>query len=478
MQLLANTNRSVLPRHQTLEATLDWSYRLLGPQAGAVLRRLAVFVSSWSLAAAEAVCTGKGIAQQDVLGLLSELRSKSFISVQMQHGEARYRMLEMVRQYARRQLEAAGEVAHAEANHLHFFAALIEQAHPHLVSTGQVAWFERLTLDLDNLRAALDRAQVQAMADPHPTALARALLMPANLERFWSPRGYSAEGAERLWKVLALPASADPAVTQARAAALNAVSVLDMLQGHYARAQQAAEEARAFGEAHNHPLLVFMALRNLGTIAVLQRDIDHGDALLRRCLELGRTLGSQAGHGCAWALSVMGSAAYLSGDFVHATELFEECVILLRALGDANFLALALRRLGQIALHGGDHRRAQELFQESMELNTSIDSPSGTAACLVGMAGVLLAENQAPEAARLLGAARVVLEDRAEQLTVADFEMQQRLERQARAQLGEQCFTQVFAEGRIGGVAVADHGADHDHGRMVICPLFAATHLP
>jgi predicted ATPase/transcriptional regulator with XRE-family HTH domain len=448
MQLPASTNRAAPPRHQTLEATLDWSYRLLGPQASAVLRRLAVFAGSWSLSAAEAVCAGEDVAPDLVLELLSELRSKSFLSVQVQGGEARYRMLEMVRQYARARLESAGEVEQAETNHLHFFAALIEQARPGLISGNQVAWFERLTLDLDNVRTALDRALARAIADPLPAAIIRALVMPAGLERFWSPRGYSAEGAQRIWSALALPISTDPAVAQARAMALNAASVLDMLQGNYARAWQAAEEAHALGEALDCAMIMFTALRNLGTITVLQRDLGRGNALLQRCLELGRTLGREASHGCAWALSVKGSAAYLSGDYVRASELFEECVILLRALGDANILALALRRLGQIALRNGDHGRARDLFQESMASNMSIDSPSGIAAGLIGLAGVLLMEGQAAEAVRLLGVAQTVLEERAERLMAADLEMQQRLERQAVVLLGEQRFAEALAEGR------------------------------
>jgi hypothetical protein len=121
---------------------------------------------------------------------------------------------------------------------------------------------------------------------------------------------------------------------------------------------------------------------------------------------------------------------------------------LLRALGDANILALALRRLGQIALHDQDYARAQVLLQESLALNTSIDSPSGIAACLVGLAGVLLAEQRALEAVRLLGVAQALLEERAEQLMAADHEMLQRHEQRALTQLGAHTFAQALAEGR------------------------------
>lgn len=447
-QLLAAGSRSAPARHQTLEATIDWSYRLLSPDACAVLRRLSVFVGGWSLEAAEAVCADDDVAPEAVLALLSDLIHKSLVSMHVQHGEARYRMLEMVRQFARKQLVGAGESARTQEKHLLFFAQLIARAKPHLVAADQVTWFARLDAELDNLRAATDRALQQAAMHGDSEHAVRALMMLADLERFWSPRGYSAEGDERLRRALDLPAAHAPAAAIARAHALNAAGVLVMLQGQYAEAWRQVEQALAIGEAQADQLILLLSLRNLGTIAVLQRNTDVGTALLQRCLALGRGMGAEGRHSCAWALAVLGSAAYLEGDDTQASTLFEESVVLLRALGDANFLAMSLRRLGQIALRHQQYERAHALFDESLNLNNAIGSPSGIASCMAGLAGVLLARHRAAEATRLLGAAQAMLDETADQLTAADREMLERHNAQARAHLGAQRFDETLAAGR------------------------------
>jgi predicted ATPase/transcriptional regulator with XRE-family HTH domain len=448
LALLASSNRVVPLRHRTLDATLDWSYRLLSPQAGAALRRLAVFAGGWSLEAAEAICSDDDLLPEQVLAVLSELRNKSFISMRVERGEARYRMLEMVRQYAHKQLLDAGEVESAQQRQLLFFARIIERAKPQLVSGDQVLWFERLSADLDNLRAAMDRALAQAKANPSSDTIIRALLMPADLERFWSPRGYRAEGAERLRRALALASDGDPAVVLARARALNAASVMLAIQEQFDEAREMAEQALAIGEAHGDQLTLLVSWRNLGTIAVLQRDTRGGAVLLQHCLGVEYTTDVEAMHSRAWALVLLGSAAYLEEDDARASSFYEESAVLLRTLGDANFLAVSLRRLGQIALRHQQYDRARLLFHESLELNSRVGDPSGSAGCLIGLAAVLLAEHAASEAARMLGTAQAILDETATCLTIADQEMQTRLMKQVREQLDAHAFQTFLLEGR------------------------------
>jgi len=107
--LLRRGGRAVADRHQTLQATLDWSYGLLDSAERALLRRLAVFAGGWELAAAEAVCAGADVASEAVLELLDELLERSLVYVSMVEGTPRYGLLETVRQYGAQQLERADE---------------------------------------------------------------------------------------------------------------------------------------------------------------------------------------------------------------------------------------------------------------------------------------------------------------------------------------------------------------------------------
>ncbi len=139
-RLLTAGSRTALPRHQTLRATIEWSYNLLSEAEKAVFRRLAVFRGGWSLEAAEAVCAGEDFEPFDALDLLGRLVEKSLVIKEEQGGQARYRMLEMIRQYTERQLYASeDEVEEAHNRHLDWFLALAETAAPRLRTGEQIA---------------------------------------------------------------------------------------------------------------------------------------------------------------------------------------------------------------------------------------------------------------------------------------------------------------------------------------------------
>jgi predicted ATPase/DNA-binding CsgD family transcriptional regulator len=453
-ELLAR-RRAATARHQSLEAAQQWSYDLLSAQARAAFRRLAVFAGGWSLEAAETVCAADDIAPREVLGLLSDLVDQSLVVMDPRDGEARYRLLESVRQYAHKQLVRAGEQPMTQDRHLAFFAGLVERSRLHLTGGAQATWFARLERELDNLRAAMDWSLKRAAAPACPEQVIEALHLPTALERFWSPRGYSSEGAMRLQRALALLGAHDPAVAVARAAALNAAGVLAWFQGRYADAERQLQEALAIGYAIQHPITILEGLRNLGTVVVLQTDIDEGIVLLERGLALGRALGETGQYSVAWILAVLGSARYRQGDDADATALFEEAIALLRELGDANFLSLALRRLGQLALRGGDLEQATAFVRESIELNSRIGSQSGVGAGITALAGILFAKRRAADAARLLGVAETQLAGNPDQRTIIDRELFDSLRLRVCIQLGPEMFAAAWAEGRQAQLAGA-----------------------
>ncbi|MEU9456910.1 BTAD domain-containing putative transcriptional regulator [Streptomyces sp. NPDC048277] len=156
-RLLTSGSRTVLPRQQTLRAVVDWSWDLLDERERTVLREVSVFAGGWDLAAAEAVCTGHAA---DLIGALVD---KSLIVATPDGpdgtGDMRYRMLETIHEYAvERAAEAPGPRAAAERRHRAWVRALVTEAEPKLRSHEQLPWIRRLESDLDNIRAALDRA--------------------------------------------------------------------------------------------------------------------------------------------------------------------------------------------------------------------------------------------------------------------------------------------------------------------------------
>jgi predicted ATPase len=109
--LLTDGGRTAMPRHQALHATMDWSHELLGREERILFRRLSVFAGGFTLETAESVCTGEGLERDEVLESLSHLVDKSLVVAREEDGEARYRLLETVRQYARGKLDGSGDEA-------------------------------------------------------------------------------------------------------------------------------------------------------------------------------------------------------------------------------------------------------------------------------------------------------------------------------------------------------------------------------
>jgi non-specific serine/threonine protein kinase len=128
---------------------------LLSEKEPILFRRLSVFRGGFSLEAAEAICAGNGIEQDEVLDLLSHLVDKSLVAVVEGGGEADYRLLETIRQYGQDKLEECGEVTILRRSHRDWYLGFAERAASQVLGAEQAKWFDHLEVEHDNLRAAL-----------------------------------------------------------------------------------------------------------------------------------------------------------------------------------------------------------------------------------------------------------------------------------------------------------------------------------
>ena len=194
--LSAGWTRDMPERQRTMHAALDWSYDLLSEPEKGLFGRLSVFAGGFTLEAAEAVGAGGEVNAEEVLGLLGSLVEQSLVAVEQEPGsaEARYGMLEPVRQYALERLEAGGEAEEARRWHAAFFLDLAERAH-RLMGSGQVEWLGRLDRETANLRAAMNWS-----LDNEAETAAR---LGWALRPYWWIRGYHDEGRRSMEEVLA-----------------------------------------------------------------------------------------------------------------------------------------------------------------------------------------------------------------------------------------------------------------------------------
>jgi non-specific serine/threonine protein kinase len=395
--LLTSRGLTILPRHQTLKAAIDWSYELLSESERALLRRLSVFAGWWTLEAAEAVCGGDGVAAPAILELLTQLVDKSLVLVDTSAEEARYRLLQTTRAYARDRLAASGEAARTARRHRDWYVALAERAEPELRGPHQIAWLERLEKDLDNLRAALESCK----AEERDTEVG--LRLAAALREFWDVHDQFAEG--RMWlERFVTPEPGTPPTLKTKA--LNGAGILAHRQGDYESVAALCGEALTLSQAHGDGREAARALHFLAHAAQGKGEYARGAALLERSVAAARGAGDK--HELASALTCSGDAARSEGDYDRAARLIEEALALTDELGYLRVKAVSMHNLGQARQRQGHPEQAAALFWECLTLAGELGARRVAIHGIAGLGGTL-AETDPERAATLLGAAEGLL---------------------------------------------------------------------
>jgi predicted ATPase len=339
-RLLTGGSRAALPRQQTLQATLDWSYDLLGKSERRLFERLAVFAGGWTLEAAEAVGVGVGVEAEDVLDLLSRLVRKSLVlATEAADGAERFVLLETVRDYARQKLLARGrvEITSIRERHAVFYSDLAEDLDPTrrvgALTAGGYWWsgelHDRIREVQENLRTALG----WWLEKNRPR---EGLRLAVTLGEFWMWSGSITEARDWLERMLDL-ASRTPSSAGA-----------------------------ADGSSSATPLRVRAeGVITLGVAASWQGDYVQARAVLEKGVGLARELGDPAV--VAFGLASLGLSLWQVGAQQHATAALEESLRMSRELSDQTFVALALRQLGIVSRWQGRYERADALLRESAE---------------------------------------------------------------------------------------------------------------
>lgn len=398
-RLLAWNQQAALPRHQTLRAAIEWSDNLLSAPERRLLYRLAVFVGSWTVEAALAIC-GPGVGKQgdaisEVGRLLLLLVDKSLVTIHEQKGTLRYHLSETIRQYALEKGQAQNKSATLSDRHLAYFLTWTETSARKLQSSEQALWLERIEQEHDNLRAALR----WAMASHEVEA---ALRLSAALWHFWYARGYFHEGRGWLEQALALEGTNQKSKSTVYAAALNGAGGLAYAQGDYASAQRFYAASLPLREQSADDAGIAIALNNLGLVARNLGDYARANTLLEQSIGQCRRLGDMSG--IAYALTSLGEVARLQGDIARAVTLYEESLRRWQELDNQSGMATALHNLGCMALRQQNIRLAIKHFRAGLTIFQQQGNQRGVALCLAGLAGAAGQMGQCARAARLFGA--------------------------------------------------------------------------
>ncbi|HEX6537670.1 MAG TPA: tetratricopeptide repeat protein [Candidatus Dormibacteraeota bacterium] len=395
LEPLSRGRRDGPDRHRTMRRAFDWSYALLDDSAQRQLRALSVLRGGFDVDAAAAVA-GPGWTDHHsrVVDALSSLVDASLIVFEpgaAPHG--RYRILDVVRDYARELAAERGEIAEFARRHAEHFAAVAERGEPHLRGGGQHVWHQRLLADESNLRAALEWGFEHRESEV-------ALRLVAALWMFWRWIGLFAEGKRLLEQALAIPGGS----AGVRLRALWGAGWLAYHDGDYQQAAAAgaeilrlATDSDTASRRNGFTLVGIAALAEERTGAA----IDNA----REALELAESTGS--GWLVATSLLNLGTALLASGDAAGAVSKFEPALAHYRSLGDSHFAARTLIQLGYCSLEAGDPAGATTRIRDAIQISRELGDRWGIAEGLKA-ASVLCANTDPERAAMLAGAARTV----------------------------------------------------------------------
>ncbi|KAB2349667.1 ATP-binding protein [Actinomadura rudentiformis] len=392
---------SAPPHHETLRATMDWSYGLCSPGERLMWARLSIFPGGVDLDTAEAVCAGGGIAPEDVFELLTGLLDKSILSTERSDHEVRFSMLDSIRAYGREQLTYGAERASGGERAPYDEQALYERYRDHYLrlATGnridalapnQLDRIRTVRTELPNLRVALDlcfkRGDPSAGLEIAFALWGHFLLSGAISEgRYWAERG------------LAL----GPQTGTTRAKALWAAALFALHQDDLPAATQRADECRTLAERTGDATASAFAVETSGMIALATGDSRRGFELMREARARLQAVGD---------LPAVGINLYYSAS-VGVTESPEVSAALgreLLALTEAHeaplFQAYALLALGFAAWRQGDSGTCEVRMRRAVRTLGIASDRWGLLMCLEALAWTACMNGRHERSARLMGA--------------------------------------------------------------------------
>jgi len=396
--LLTGGPADVPARQQTLRATVDWSYHLLGPNEQTLFVHLAVFVGGCTLPAAEAVCGNKGL----LTGLSTLIDSSMLRQEDEPDGEPRFTMLETIRAYALERLEAPGESDEIRRRHAEHFLAVAEQIVPDW-RKGDVDLFS-LERDHDNFRAALKRFVLRDDRESF-------VRLVFGLWVFWGHRNHLREGAR--WSEEAVRLASDlPLLLQARAS--DCASSFSWQRWDLQHAWELAQKALAAYRGAKNTDGEAWSLRQLGVIAEGRGDLDEADDLYEQAAAMFREQGEL--RGLQLVVHDQATCALGRCEYTRARALLEECLARARELGSDASVGNAILDLGILALHERRYDDSVPLFVESLGIALTYGRRGDVPLSLRGLAASTAVRQHLESAARVLGAAETIEEQIGEEM--------------------------------------------------------------
>jgi predicted ATPase/DNA-binding XRE family transcriptional regulator/Tfp pilus assembly protein PilF len=380
------------PRHRSLTAAINWSYRLLDDPEQRFFRSIGVFVDGFTLDAAQQI----GQPQQESLLVLSKLVGMNLLKRETDTSNtSRYRLLDVIRQYAQRELRARNEWQALQQRHADYCLEFVQTYEKYVRTNGQVAGLERFEREHNNLLAALD-----CFIDTEDWE--KGLQLAGYLTHFWVYRNYILIGLHYI-KALLAATDNESGLERWRATVLNGASMLAYFAGEYPLVEQYSVAALATAQAVESYRNVAWAYTSLGMANGGMGNFEEATRYFQKGLDA--TQHADLPQEEAGLLNGFGEVARSQGQFDSAHSYFEHALTISRRIGNLWIAAHILDNMGHAAYSQGQYEAAQRRIRESMEASIALGDERGIAMCLEKLAGIALKRSQPEYAATLLGVA-------------------------------------------------------------------------
>jgi predicted ATPase/class 3 adenylate cyclase len=425
LKLLSGGGSDSPLRHRAMRATIDWSYDLLGPDERIFFRDFGVFSGGASLDAIEEVLQG------DAFELLSALVNHSLVQQREDAaGEPRFRMLQLIREYALELLEASPDARSVRDRHADHYASVAATLDPLAIGVEYGNLMSALAWLVDQAEAGAEEAGVKALS----TAGA--------LGEYWYTHGQIREGTRWLERALrAAPGAPD----EVRAVASRRLGILCEQQGDLDRARELLEDALAHARAASDRALEGACLNSLAIVARSEGDLENAQLLLEQAVAIRRRIHDEAG--VSSSLNNLAIVAIDRGDPVRGIELLEQSLAIDKKLGNDWGVAAAAASLAVAHLESGSAEVGRPYGIEAVTLFAAEGDLDGAADALEGLAGVFIVQGDLVKGTRLAGAAHTLRRTIGSSLAMSDEARMKAWLEQARAGLGEQGYDSAFQEG-------------------------------
>jgi predicted ATPase len=441
-RLLAGGVRDGLPRHRTLRTAIGWSHELCTPAERLLWARLSVFAGQFDLEAVEYVCSGDGLAADDVLDVLTELIAQSVVTREETATGVRYRMLDTIRAYGADWLDAMGDALRLRRRHRDWYIGLATWCELDWFSPRQGEVAARIAAELPNLRCALEHC----LTEPGEAHLGQYLA--GSLWFCWVGCGRLPEG--RHWLQRSVQLDAGPtAHEQSRLKALWVLGYVAILQGDTAAALAALRECREEAERVANATALAYAEHRTGCLALISDDMGRAETLLRSALARYREIGELNSNVLMCRVELAMVRAFL-GDLADAVRRSEDVRRICDDHGERWARAYALFVLGYAAWAGGDLEQARTLLTACLSDAHGFHDLLGSVLAVELLALVTASEGDPEEAAVLQGAASRIwpsvglpLFGSAHYMTPHEL-----CEAKARGQLGDERYEECLRRGR------------------------------